>query len=74
MTLNLGNATLIPALMLVSIGCLVELSNFEANIEREREEDVEHSTSMLFLQVTQILMSWIVAMATKHCKWHLQQR
>ena len=53
----MGNATLIPALMLVSIGFLVELSNFEANIEREREEDVEHSTSMLFLQVTQILMS-----------------
>ena len=52
-TLNLGNATLIPALMLVSIGFLVELSN----IEREREEDVEHSTSRLFLQLTQILMS-----------------
>ena len=53
-TLNLGNATLIPALMLVSIGFLVELSN----IEREREEDVEHSTSTLFLQLlTQILMS-----------------
>ena len=52
-TLNLGNATLIPALMLVSIGFLVELSN----IEREREEDVEHSTSTLFLQLTQILRS-----------------
>ena len=52
-TLNLGNATLIPALMLVSIGFLVELSN----IEREREEDVEHSTSTLLLQLTQILMS-----------------
>ena len=52
-TLNLGNATLIPALMLVSIGFLVELSN----IEREREEDVEHSTSTLSLQLTQILMS-----------------
>ena len=52
-TLNLGNATLIPALMLVSIGFLVELSN----IEREREEDAEHSTSTLFLQLTQILMS-----------------
>ena len=52
-TLNLGNATLIPALMLVSIGFLVELSN----IEREREEDIEHSTSTLFLQLTQILMS-----------------
>ena len=52
-TFNLGNATLIPALMLVSIGFLVELSN----IEREREEDVEHSTSTLFLQLTQILMS-----------------
>ena len=56
-TLNLGNATLIPAFMLVSIGFLVELSNFEANIEREREEDVEHSTSTLLLQLTQILMS-----------------
>ena len=56
-TLNVGNATLIPALMLVSIGFLVELSNFEANIEREREEDVEHSTSTLLLQLTQILMS-----------------
>lgn len=53
----MGNTTLIPALMLVSIGFLVELSNFEANIEREREEDVEHSTSTLLLQLTQILMS-----------------
>lgn len=49
----MGNATLIPALMLVSIGFLVEISN----IEREREEDVEHSTSTLLLQLTQILMS-----------------
>ena len=56
-TLNLGHTALVPALMLVSNGFLVELSNFEANIEREREKDVEYSMLRLFLQLTQILMS-----------------
>ena len=40
----------------------VELSKFEANIERNREEEVahkEHNTSTLFLQLTQVLMSRI---------------
>lgn len=56
-TLNTGHTALVPALMLVSNGVLVELSNFEASIERERERDVEHNMSTLFLQLTQILMS-----------------
>ena len=34
----------------------VELSNFEANIERERKNDFEHDIAALFLQLTQILI------------------
>ena len=57
-TLNLGYTALVPALMLISNGFSVELSNFEANIERKREKEVdrENSMSTLFLQFTQILM------------------
>ena len=43
-------------------GFLEELSNFLANIEREKENDVKHNISMLFLQFTQVLMSLIVVM------------
>ena len=40
----------------------VELSNFEANIERERKKDFEHDIAALFLQLTQVLiMSPIMA-------------
>ena len=38
----------------------VELSKFEANIERDREKEVEHNISRIFLQLTQVLMSQIV--------------
>ena len=40
----------------------MELSNFLANIEREKEKDFKHNISMLFLQFTQVLMSLIVVM------------
>ena len=40
----------------------VELSKFEANIERDREEEVEDNMSTLFVQLTQVLMSQIVAL------------
>ena len=43
----------------------VELSNFEANIERERKKDFEHDIAALFLQLTQVLiMSPIIAKGT----------
>ena len=38
----------------------VELSKFEANIETDREKEVEHNISRIFLQLTQVLMSQIV--------------
>ena len=47
--------------MLFCNGFLVELSKFEANIERDREKGVEPNMSTLFLQLTQVLMSRIVA-------------
>ena len=47
--------------MLFCNGFLVELSKFEANIERDREKGVEQNMSTLFLQLTQVLMSRIVA-------------
>ena len=40
----------------------VELSKFEANIERDREEEVEDNMSTLFVQLTQVLMSHIAAL------------
>ena len=40
----------------------VELSKFEANIERDREEEVEDNMSTLFVQLTQVLMSHITAL------------
>ena len=54
--LNLGNTILSFSLpMLFCNGFSVELSKFEANIERDGEKEVEMST--LFLQLTQVLMS-----------------
>ena len=47
--------------MLICNGFLVELSKFEANIEKDREKGVEQNMSTLFLQLTQVLMSRIVA-------------
>ena len=47
--------------MLFCNGFSVELSKFEANIERDRKKEVEHNMSTLFLQLTQVLMSQIVA-------------
>ena len=47
--------------MLFYNGFLVELSKFEANIERDSEKGVEQNMSTLFLQLTQVLMSRIVA-------------
>ena len=41
-------------------GFSVELSKFKANIERDREKEVEHNMWTLFLQLTQVLMSRIV--------------
>ena len=37
----------------------VDLSKFEANIE-EREKEVKHSMSTLFLLLTQVLMSQVI--------------
>ena len=48
--------------MLFCNGVSVELSKFEANIERDREKEVEHNMSTLFLQLTQVLTSRIVAL------------
>ena len=47
--------------MLFCNGFLLELSKFEANIERDSEKGVEQNMSTLFLQLTQVLMSRIVA-------------
>ena len=47
--------------MLICNGFLVELSKFEANIEKDREKGVEQNMSTLFLQLTHVLMSRIVA-------------
>ena len=38
--------------MLFYNGFSVELSKFEANIERDREKEVEDNMSMLFVQLT----------------------
>ena len=46
--------------MLFCNGFSVELSKFEANIERDRKKEVEHNMSTIFLQLTQVLMSQIV--------------
>ena len=35
---------------------------FEANIERDTEKEVERNMSTLFVQLTQVLMSQIVAL------------
>ena len=43
--------------MLFCNGFSVELSKFEANIENDREKEVEQNMSTLFLQLTQVLMS-----------------
>ena len=39
--------------MLFCNGFSVELSKFEANVERDREKEVEHNMSTIFLQLTQ---------------------
>ena len=46
--------------MLFCNGFSVEFSKFEANIERDREKEVEYNMSTIFLQLTQVLMSQIV--------------
>ena len=38
----------------------MELSKLKANIEREREKDLDHNILTLFLNLTQVLMSRIV--------------
>ena len=48
--------------MLFYNGFSVKLSKFEANIERDREEEVEDNMSTLFVQFTQVLMLQIVAL------------
>ena len=73
-TCNRGHSTWVTLLwyqpfsllMLCCKGFLEELSNFLANIEREKEKDVKHNISMLFLQFTQVLMSLIVVMVWLH--------
>ena len=47
--------------MLYSNGFSVELSSFEANIEKEGGKEVERNMSTLVIQLTQVLMSRIVA-------------
>ena len=47
--------------MLYSNGFLVELSIFEANIEKEGGKEVKRSMSTLVIQLTQVLKSRIVA-------------
>ena len=62
--LNLGHTALIPVFLSSNVvwnGFFVELSKFEANIEKDREKGVEQNMSTLFLQLTQVLMSRIVA-------------
>ena len=67
-TYNQGQSTWVTLLwylsfslpMLFCNGFSVELSKFEANIERDREKEVEHNISTIFLQLTQVLMSQIV--------------
>ena len=65
-TLNLGHIALIPVFLSRNIflkwffrwNCL----KFEANIERGMEKEVEDHMSTLFIQLTQVLMSQIVAL------------
>ena len=62
MTLNLGHIALVPAFFLPVLfwnRFSVDLSKFEANIE-EREKEVKHSMSTLFLLLTQVLMSQVM--------------
>ena len=47
--------------MLYSNGFSVELSIFEANIEKEGGKEVKRSMSTLVIKLTQVLMSRIVA-------------
>ena len=68
-TYNQGHSTWVTPLWYLSFslpvlfhnGFSVELSKFEANIERDKEKEVEHNMSTIFLQVNQVLlMSQIV--------------
>ena len=62
MTLNLGHIALVPAFSLPMLFCnrfSVDLSKLEANIE-EREKEVKHSMSTLFLLLTQVLISQVM--------------
>lgn len=47
--------------MLYSNGFSVELSSFEVNIEKEGLKEVERNMTTLVIQLTQVLMSRIVA-------------
>ena len=63
MTLNLGHIALIPVFVSSNVvlkwffGGLVQV---RGRHWEEKEKEVEHSMSTLFLQLTQVLMSWIV--------------
>ena len=64
MTLNLGHIALIPVFISSNVvlkwffGGLVQV---RGQHWEEKEKEVEHNMSTLFLQLTQVLMSWIVA-------------
>ena len=64
MTLNLGHIALIPVFGSSNVvlkwffGGLVQV---RGQHWEEKEKEVEHNMSTLFLQLTQVLMSWIVA-------------
>lgn len=47
--------------MLYSNGFSVELSSFEVNIEKEGGKEVKRNMTTLVIQLTQVLMSRIVA-------------
>ena len=69
--LNLGHIALVPAFSFPVLFCnrfAVDLSKFEANIE-EREKEVKHSMSTLFLLLTQVLMSQVIGSCPGEGHW-----
>ena len=70
---NQGHSTWVTLLWYLSFslptlfcnGFSVKLYKFEANIERDKEKEVEHNISTLFLQLTQVLMSRIVVLHSR---------
>ena len=70
-TLNLGHIALVPAFCLPMLfwnRFSVDLSKFEANFE-EREKEVKHSMSTLFLLLTQVLMSQVMGSCPGEGHW-----